>query len=132
MEAKHFIFLAMTVAFIPAAVWFGIKYKWAERLLVIGTFFSTSYLIDINFVSMEWYRGDTRGFEFGVTDWMVISLIIVMARSPRWRKERLELFPPNATLMLAYLGVALVSLLVSYVPVYAGFGLFKLLRAFAV
>ena len=132
MEAKHFIFLAMTVAFIPVAVWFGVKYKWAERLLVVGTFFSTSYLIDINFVSMEWYRGDTRGFEFGVTDWMVISLIIVMARSPRWRKQKLELFPPNASLMLAYFGVALVSLLVAYVPVYAGFGVFKLLRAFAV
>ena len=132
MEAKHFIFLAMTVAFIPVAVWFGVKYKWAERLLVVGTFFSTSYLIDINFVSMEWYRGDTRGFEFGVTDWMVISLIIVMARSPRWRKQKLELFPPNASLMLAYFGVALISLLVAYVPVYAGFGVFKLLRAFAV
>jgi len=132
VEAKHFIFLAMTVAFIPVAVWFGVKYKWAERLLVVGTFFSTSYLIDINFVSMEWYRGDTRGFEFGVTDWMVISLIIVMARSPRWRKQKLELFPPNASLMLAYFGVALVSLLVAYVPVYAGFGVFKLLRAFAV
>jgi O-antigen ligase len=34
--------------------------------------------------------------------------------------------------MLAYLGVALISLLVAYVPIYAGFGLFKLLRAFAV
>lgn len=122
----------MTVAFIPVASWFGIRYRWAERLLVIGTFFSTSYLIDINFLSMEWYRGDTRGFEFGVTDWMVISLIIVMAKSPRWRKQKLDLFPPNAPLMLTYFGLALISLVVAYVPVYAGFGVFKLLRGFAV
>ncbi len=132
METKQLIFLAMTATFIPVATWFGIRYKWAERLLVIGAFFSTSYLIDINFVSMEWYRGDTRGFEFGVTDWMVISLIIVMARSPRWRKQKLDLFPPNSPLMLTYLGLALISLVLAYVPVYAGFGFFKLLRAFAV
>ncbi|MGD8208001.1 MAG: O-antigen ligase family protein [Thiohalocapsa sp.] len=132
MEAKQLIFLAMTVAFVPVASWFGIRYQWAERLLVVGTFFSTSYLIDINFFSMEWYRGDTRGFEFGVTDWMVISLIIVMAKSPRWRRQRLDLFPPNAPLMLTYLGLAIVSLLVAYVPIYAGFGVFKIVRAFAV
>ena len=132
METKQLIFLAMTATFIPVASWFGIRYKWAERLLVVGAFFSTSYLIDINFVSMEWYRGDTRGFEFGVTDWMVISLIIVMAGSPRWRKQKLDLFPPNSPLMLTYLGLALISLVMAYVPVYAGFGFFKLLRAFAV
>ena len=132
VETKQLIFLAMTATFIPVASWFGIKYKWAERLLVVGAFFSTSYLIDINFVSMEWYRGDTRGFEFGVTDWMVISLIIVMAGSPRWRKQKLDLFPPNSPLMLTYLGLALISLVMAYVPVYAGFGFFKLLRAFAV
>lgn len=132
MEAKQIIFLAATAIFIPMAAWFGIKYKWAERLLVVGAFFSTSYLIDINFVSMEWYRGDTRGFEFGVTDWMVISLVIVMARSPRWRRQKLDLFPPNSSLMLTYLGIALISMIVAFVPLYAGFGFFKLLRAFAV
>jgi O-antigen ligase len=132
VETKQLIFLAITAIFIPMAAWFGIKYKWAERLLVVGAFFSTSYLVDINFVSMEWYRGDTRGFEFGVTDWMVISLVIVMAKSPRWRKQKIDLFPPNSSLMLTYLGLALISLMVAYVPVYAGFGFFKLLRAFAV
>jgi hypothetical protein len=132
LETKHYIFLAMTVMFIPVAVWFGITYRWAERMLVAGTFFSTSYLIDINFFSMEWYRGDTRGFEFGTTDWMVISLILVMAFSPRWRNKPLTLLPPNATPMLAYMALAVISALVAYVPIYAGFGLFKLLRAYAV
>jgi O-antigen ligase len=132
VELKHYIFLAMTAMFIPVATYMGITYRWAERMLVAGTFFSTSYLIDINFVSMEWYRGDTRGFEFGVTDWMVISLILVMAFSPRWRKVKLDLFPPNSALMGIYFLMAVISAIVSYVPVYAGFGLFKLIRAFAV
>ncbi|MGB0712414.1 MAG: O-antigen ligase family protein [Gammaproteobacteria bacterium] len=132
MGVKHFIFLAITMGFIPVAAYMGIKYRWAERLLVAGCFLSTSYLIDINFVSMEWYRGDTRGFEFGVTDWMVISLIIVMAKSPRWQKHKLDLIPPNGGLVMAYFVFAVISALVAYVGVYAGFGVFKLIRAIAV
>lgn len=122
----------MTATFIPVASWFGINYRWAERLLVAGCFFSTSYLIDINFVSMEQYRGDTRGFEFGITDWMVIALIIVMAKSPRWQHRKLDLIPPNGNIIMVYLLMALISASVAYVGVYAGFGLFKLIRAIAV
>ena len=132
MDLKKLIFLGMTVTCIPVAAWFGIRYRWAERMLVAGALFSTCYLIDINFISMEWYRGDTKGFEFGVTDWMIISLIIVMAKAPRWRKKRPEALPPNATLMLAYFFLAVLSIFVAYVPVYAGFGVFKILRAMAV
>lgn len=132
MEAKYYIFLAATTVFIPVASLLGIRYRWAERALVAGTFFSTCYLIDINLLSMEWYRGDTRGFEFGVTDWMVISLIIVMARSPRWRAKRLTVLPPNSGPILLFLGIALLSAFAAYVPTYAAFGVFKLLRAIAV
>jgi len=132
MPAKQVIFLLLTVLVVPTAAWLGIRYRWAERLLVAGAFLSTAYLVDINFVSMESYRGDTRGFEFGVTDWMLIALIATMARSPRWRRERLQLLPPNSGPLLAYLGVALLSLAFAYVPLYAGFGLSKLVRAVAV
>lgn len=132
MELKHYIFVAMTFAFIPVASWFGIRFVWAEKILVAGAFFSTSYLIDINILSMEEYRGDTRGFEFGVTDWMVISLALVMMFSPRWRKKRPDFFPPNTVLMALYLLLAVLTLFVSYVPVYGAFGLSKILRAFLV
>ena len=132
MPAKQVAFLLVTLLAVPTAAWFGIRYRWAERLLVIGVFLSSTYLVDINLVSMEAYRGDTRGFEFGVTDWMVIALIVTMARSPRWRRERLQLLPPNGGPLLAYLAVALLSVAFAYVPLYAGFGLFKLVRAIAV
>jgi len=132
MQIKYYIFLAATIVFIPIASWLGIRYRWAERALVVGAFFSTCYLVDINLVSMDWYRGDTRGFEFGVTDWMIISLIIVMARSPRWRSKRLSVLPPNSGPILLYIAIALVSAVVAYVPTYAAFGIFKLLRAVAV
>jgi O-antigen ligase len=132
MELKHYIFLAMSMAFIPTAAWLGIRYRWAERLLVAATFFSTCYLIDINILSMETYRGDTRGFEFGTTDWMVLSLMLVMTFSPRWRKKRPELLPPNASLLLLYLVLAFSSLFVSEVPIFGAFGLSKIVRAMLV
>ena len=132
MELKQVIFLAMTLTFIPVATWFGIRYKWAERFLVAGALFSTCYLIDINFVSIELYRGDTRGFEFGITDWMIISLVIVMLRSHRWRSKRPVTLPPNSILMLFYFALAVMTIFVAYVPVYSGFGVFKLIRAMAV
>ena len=132
MPAKQIVFLLLTLAVVPAAAWLGIRYRWAERLLVVGAFLSTTYLVDINLASMEAYRGDTRGFEFGVTDWMIVALVITMLRSPRWRRERLQLLPPNAVPLALYLGVALLSIAFAYVPLYAGFGFFKLLRAVAV
>jgi hypothetical protein len=132
MELKQVIFLGLTLTFIPVAAWLGIRFRWIERALVACALFSTCYLIDINFVSMEWYRGDTKGFEFGVTDWIMISLMIIMARAPRWKTRRPDLLPPNSTLMLAYLILAVFTIFIAYVPVYAGFGVFKILRAMVV
>ena len=132
MELKHYIFLTMTMVFVPAATWLGSRYRWAEKVLVIATFFSTCYLVDINILSMEMYRGDTKGFEFGTTDWMIMSLAGVMMFSPRWRSRRPELIPPNATLMIAYVFLAFSTLFVSDVPIYAGFGLSKIIRAMAI
>jgi len=132
MPAKQVVFLLLTMIVVPAAAWFGIRYRWAERLLVACAFLSTAYLIDINLLSMELYRGDTRGFEFGLTDWMMIALVVTMARSPRWSRQRLQLFPPNSGPLLVYLGAAMLSLAFAYVPLYAGFGVFKLVRALVV
>jgi len=131
VELKHWIFLAMSVVAIPALAALGLRHRWGERLLVAGALLSTSYLVDINFISMEWYRGDTRGFEFGVTDWMVIALAVTMLGSSRWAGRRPRV-PPLWLPLTLYLAIAAASVLAAYVPVYAGFGLFKLLRAMAV
>jgi hypothetical protein len=132
MESKQLLFILLTLGFVPTATWMGITFRWAEKALVAGAFFSTAYLIDINFVSMEVYRGDTRGFEFGITDWMILSLLGVMLLSPRWRNRRFTLMPPNSAFLVCYIFLATVSLFNAYVPVYAGFGLMKLIRGFTV
>ncbi len=132
MEAKHIIFIALTLLFVPSATYAAICSKWIERALVVGAFMSTAYLIDINFVSMEQYRGDTRGFEIGLTDWMILSLLFVMLLSPRWRQRSFTWFPPNSSLLGLYLLLALASLFVAYVQLYAGFGLMKVIRSIVV
>ena len=132
MESKQLLFILLTFGFVPIATWMGITFRWAEKALVAGAFFSTAYLIDINFVSMEIYRGDTRGFEIGITDWMILSLLGVMLFSPRWRNRRFTSMPPNSVLLVCYLLLATISLFNAYVPVYAGFGLMKLIRGLTV
>lgn len=132
METKQLIFILLTLGFIPCAMWAGATFRLAERLLVAGAFFSTAYLIDINFVSMEFYRGDTRGFEFGVTDCMILSLLGVMLISPRWRSKPFKFLPPNSSWLLLYLLIAIISTTVAYVTVYAQFGLMKIIRGLVV
>jgi len=131
METKQLLFIALTLGFIPTAVAAGMAWQWAEKALVAGAFFSTCYLVDINFVSMELYRGDTRGFEFGLTDWMIISLAFIMMLSPRWKARKLQL-PPGTLLLSIYVLIAVISLIEALVPIYAGFGLVKILRGILV
>lgn len=131
MPITHIIFVLLTLAAVPVATSFGERYRWAERGLVCVLFLSTAYHFDINFESMELYRGDTRGFEWGVTEWMVVALAMTMLRSPRWAGERLDPLPPNGIPLLAYALLGLASVIFAYVPLYAAFGLLKLLRGLA-
>ena len=122
----------MTLMAVPTFVWLGITYKWAERGLVGIAFLSTAFLIDINFHSMEIYRGDSRGYEIGLTDWIMLSLLIVMLTSKRWKNKKITLLPPNSGLLAVYLAIAILSVYVAYVQIYAGFGLLKILRGLMV
>jgi hypothetical protein len=132
MVTKQTLFLLMTLMAVPTFVWLGITYKWAERGLVGIAFLSTAFLIDINFYSMEIYRGDSRGYEIGLTDWIMLSLLIVMLTSKRWKNKKITLLPPNSGLLAVYLAIAIISVYVAYVQIYAGFGLLKILRGLMV
>jgi hypothetical protein len=132
MVTKQTLFLLMTLMAVPTFVWLGITYKWAERGLVGIAFLSTAFLIDINFHSMEIYRGDSRGYEIGLTDWIMLSLLIVMLTSKRWKNKKITLLPPNSGLLAVYLAIAIISVYVAYVQIYAGFGLLKILRGLMV
>ena len=67
---------------IPAAILGGILMACASRrvrdLFFVMLVFLSPMIerLDLNFVSREWYRGTSRGFEFSVLDILSISLLV--------------------------------------------------------
>src|SRR5438874_905085 len=54
---------------------------------------------DINFVSRDFYRGTTRGFEFSLVDILSLSLLIGLVLAPRRGQSRCY-WPPSLGFML--------------------------------
>ena len=82
--------------------------------------------LDVNFVSREWYRGTSRGFEVAILDVLAISLLVSSVLFPRHGESRVY-WPASFGLML---------LLFFYAAFNVGysdprlFGLFELFRMF--
>src|SRR6185503_1981691 len=47
--------------------------------------------VDINFVSRDWYRGTTRGFEVSLVDVLSLSVLVSSVLFPRRGERRLYL-----------------------------------------
>jgi O-antigen ligase len=84
--------------------------------------FLGSWLPHINLVSYELYRGDSRGFETTLVDLVVLALL---AATPRSREPS-----PYRPLRYAYFLVALFSVTQAASPLFASFGVWKLLRMY--
>ena len=130
MEAKEILF---TLLFIPGSVclvaavktWPGLR-----RVYLCLFFFGTIRIVDINYVSREVYRGWVRGFEIGTLDMLVIGLLgAVLAGS---RRHRPRLLPPVFIAYLLFVVTTSFSVASAYVPLYAAFGLLKLVRSLVV
>lgn len=106
----------------------GLAVVWAplRRYLLCGFFLGVGKVLDVNWVSREDYRGWVRGFEIGSLDVLVVALIAAVLAGPGRRPVR---FLPALMLpILAWVTVAFVSAFTAEVPLYAGFGLLKLVR----
>ncbi|MCF7985460.1 MAG: hypothetical protein K9L70_13740, partial [Thiohalocapsa sp.] len=128
---KQIVFVLMTLGFLVVAIPAAIRFAWFERACIAGIMFMAINPVDVTFFSYTNYRGDIRGIEFGVTDWFIITLIVSMATSPRWKKRRLYGRNPNEIPMALYLGWCLISIVTATVPQFAFFGVTRLLRAYA-
>lgn len=82
--------------------------------------------LDVNFVSREWYRGTSRGFEVSVLDVLAISLLVSSFLVPR-RGESRAYWPPSFGLMLLLFVYAAANVAMSSPML---FGLFELFRMF--
>src|SRR5215813_4007958 len=57
---------------------------------------------DVNFVSRDFYRGTTRGFEFSLVDILSISLLVSSILLPRREKQSRFFWPASFGLMLLF------------------------------
>ena len=131
ISLKQVVFICMTMGFLVVAIPMAIRFSWMDKVCIAGIMFMAINPVDVTFFSYTFYRGDIRGIEFGITDWLTITLIAAMLNAPRWRKRRLYTRNPNEVWMLLYLALCAFSIVSALVPQFAFFGVTKLLRAYA-
>ena len=88
--------------------------------------------VDITLYNYTNYRGDIRGIEFGVTDWLSLTMIFAMFNAKRWQKRTLYFRSPNEVPMWSYLLLCALTIFTAVVPQFAFFGVTKLLRGYLV
>ena len=131
ISLKQLVFVFMTLGFLLVSIPMAIRFSWMDRVCIAGIMFMAINPVDVTFFSHTLYRGDIRGLEFGVTDWLSITLIIAMLTAPRWRQRRLYTRNSNGLWMLLYLALCTFSIVSALIPQFAFFGVTKLLRAYA-
>ncbi|HEX4085296.1 MAG TPA: O-antigen ligase family protein [Chthoniobacteraceae bacterium] len=109
IKGPFILFLYLVVA--PAIAMFirgnRRRQRWAFGILV----FMTSWQINkitMMLDSIDWYRGATKGFEFGLMDVMSIAILLeaFLSRKRGWR-----FMAPGAALYLLYVALSMVSIL---------------------
>ncbi len=131
ISPKQVVFVLMTIGFLVVAIPMALRFEWMDRVCMAGILFMAINPVDVTFFSYTAYRGDIRGIEFGVTDWLTITLIVAMLKAPRWRKRRLYTRNPNEIWMGLYLAYCTFAIATSLIPQFAFFGVTKLVRAYA-
>ena len=97
------------------------------KILIVFLVFSTALgdMANINFLSMELYRGPDRGFEVNLTDLICIALTLTLIFK---HHTELKLWPKNTGIMSLIFLISLVSILNADQPILSLFTLFKMAK----
>ncbi len=85
--------------------------------------------LDLNYVSREWYRGTSRGFEICVSDILAFSLLVSAVLVPRRGQSRWY-WPPSLGLMLLFFFYCCFNVGISEPRLFGLFELFRYVRGF--
>jgi hypothetical protein len=85
--------------------------------------------LDLNYVSREWYRGTSRGFEVSVLDILAISILVSTVLFPR-RDQIRGFWPASFGLMLLFFCYAAFNVAISEPHLFGLFELFRMVRGF--
>src|ERR1044072_5217014 len=83
--------------------------------------------LDLNYVSREWYRGTSRGFEISLLDILAIGLLVRGILLPR-RGESRGYWPASFAMMLLFFVYACFNVAISEPKLFALFELFRMFR----
>lgn len=126
-ELKYIVFFFVLFIGVPIAVIFAKRFVWIEKTLWFLLLFFTASTEDINFFSMETYRGTSRGFEIGLVDITAIILFFVIYS----RKDKFPIrMPPASYIYFLYFFISFISIMNSDVYIYSFFELWKMVRMY--
>lgn len=125
---KYIVFLGTLVCGVPLLTVTARRYPAVKNGVLFMTILFTSFMVDINFVSRETYRGTSRGFEFGMVDMSVLILLFLVLGDRG--KYRVRLLPPGSILYLLYFIFSAISIVNAEVRLYSFFELFKMIRVY--
>lgn len=126
-------YLLFTVVFAMGVPLMAAAGAWSHRargFLLAALVFSTVLgdFANINFMSLEAYRGPDRGFEVNLTDLITLSLVLSLLVT---HAGRVQWLPYNTVPMAAFFALATVCTVMSSAPLLGSFTLFKLVRFYA-
>lgn len=126
-ELKYIIFFLVLFIGVPIGVALAKKNEYIEKLFWFLLLFFTAKTEDINFFSMETYRGTSRGFEIGLVDITALILFFVILS----RRDKYPItIPPGSFLYLIYFSFSFISIINSDVYIYSFFELWKMIRMY--
>lgn len=106
--------------------------RWLQRTLVLALVLIPSlYFIETSLMimSIEWYRGHTKGFLFSSMDIIAIALIVSALVS---RRPRFSLAPPGSIPYLLFCALCTISIINAERQIFTIMALVKFLKAFLV
>jgi len=126
-DFKYIIFFAVIIIGIPIGVAIAKRNPRVEKFFWFLLLFFTAKTEDINFFSMETYRGTSKGFEIGLVD--ITAMIIFFLILSRRDKNPIQI-PTGSFLYLLYFLFSCISIINSDVYIYSFFELWKMIRMY--
>ncbi len=128
---KYLLFIVFATVSVPLMLTAGRVHRRFRELLFTLLVFSTALgdIANINFYSMEWYRGPDKGFEVNLTDLIAAALLGIFVSK---YAGRMKWLPFNSLPMFAIFGLAVFSASTAEAPLYAFFTLFKLVKFYLI
>ena len=107
-QFKYILFFVTLVFGVPLGYFLSLNFPKIEKVIFFFMIFFTARMEDINFISHEFYRGTTRGFEIGMVDLMTFIIFLLILH--RRNRYPIRWFPPGSVLYFIYFFFSFLSI----------------------